>query len=202
MRKEVISKIAACFGVLTKLNEFWFRSSCPAKFKIEVFDAVVRSKLVYGLEGTQLPKYLSNKLDVFQLKGLRKILGWKTTFVDRSRTNKKVYEAASSLKNPMHEPGKDVSRFSEYVLHKQRALLKHTIRAPSDDPLRECTFETATSVPVTPNNLRVGRPRSKWAYSLLEGLYVEKHNGTPAEFRRNLVQECTDLGNQIKARIL
>ena len=105
------------------------------------------------------------------------------------------------MKNPMHVPGKDVSLFSQYALYKPRALLKHVIRAPSGHPLRECTFETATSVPLGPNNLRVGRPRSKWAYSLLEGLYVEKH-GTPAEFRRNLVQECNDLGNQIKARIL
>jgi len=202
LRKEVNKKIAACFGVLAKLNEFWFRSSCPAKFKIDAFDAVIRSKLVYGLEGTQLPKYLSNKLDVLQLKGLRKILGWKTTFVDRSRTNKKVYEAASCLKNPKHMPGKDVYRFSDYVLHRQRALLKHTIRAPSEDPLRQCTFEASTSVPAIMNNLRVGRPRSKWAYSLLEGPYVEKHNGTPADFKRNLAQECTALGNQIKARTL
>ena len=201
VRKEITNKIAACFGVLTKLNEFWFRSSCPAKFKIDVFDAVVRSKLVYGLEGTQIPKYLENKLNVFQLKGLRKILGWKTTFVDRNRTNKKVYEAASCLKNPKHVPGKDVSRFSDYVLYRQRALLKHTIRAPPDDPLRQCTFEASSSVPAEMTNLRVGRPRSKWAYSLLEGLYVERNQGTPSDFKRNFAVECESLGNQIRSRV-
>ena len=164
--------------------------------------AVVRSKLVYGLEGTQLPKYLSNKLDVFQLKGLRKILGWKTTFVDRNRTNQKVYEAASELKNPKRLQGNDVCSFSDYVLHKQRALLKHTIRAPPEDPLRQCTFEASTSVPVIMSNLRVGRPRGKWAYSLMEGLYVETQGGTPADFKRNFASECNALGNQIKARAL
>ena len=124
---------------------------------------------MYGLEGTQLPSYLSKKLDVFQLKGLRKILGWKTTFVDRSLTNERVLEAASEINNPKHIPGKNIKKFSHYVLNKQRALLKHTIRAPPEDPLRQCTFEATTNVPIRLDNLRVGRPRDKWANSILEG---------------------------------
>ena len=202
VRKEVNKKISACFGVLTKLNEFWFRSSCPPKFKITVFDAIVRSKLVYGLEGIQLPKHLSNKLDVFQLKGLRKILGWKTTFVDRNLTNKRVLEAVSEINNPKRIPGKDIRKFSDYVLHKQRALLKHTVRAPPEDPLRQCTFETTTSVPIMLDNLRVGRPRDKWANSILEGFYVELGKGTQSDFRNNFARECNLLGDQIKARSL
>ena len=37
VRREVNRRIAACFGVLTKMNEFWFRSACPKSFKMTVF---------------------------------------------------------------------------------------------------------------------------------------------------------------------
>ena len=72
-RKEVSKRISACFGTFKKLDVFWRRSSCPAKFKMQVFDAVVRAKLLYGLESVYLTDQLTRKLDVFQLKGLRQI---------------------------------------------------------------------------------------------------------------------------------
>ena len=62
------------------MNEFWFSSACPKGFKMTVFDAVVRSKLVYGLEGVQVPKFLLNKLDAFQLKGAEENIGLDNNF--------------------------------------------------------------------------------------------------------------------------
>ena len=35
---------------LQKLQSFWKNPNCPNKFKLQVFDAVIRSKLVYGLQ--------------------------------------------------------------------------------------------------------------------------------------------------------
>ena len=143
-----------------------------------------------------------NTLDAFQLKGLRKILGWTTTFVDRANTNKRVFERASSIKNPQGIPNRDVQPFSKYVLQKQRALLKHTVRADGEDPLRQCTFEAGTSTPIILKNLRVGRPRDKWAYSIFEGMFTESGKGTKADFRKDWARECNALGDQIKARSL
>ena len=49
LRREVSNKISSCFVTLNKLKLFWSKSNCPTKFKINVYDAVVRAKLVYGL---------------------------------------------------------------------------------------------------------------------------------------------------------
>ena len=59
--------------------------------KMQVQDAVVNAKLVYGLESLQLPKTAHKKMDMFQLTGLRKLLRMETTHVNRANTNEEVY---------------------------------------------------------------------------------------------------------------
>ena len=53
VRKDVQTKLSSCFAVLNGLSAFWYTSRCPKKFKVQdlVRDAVIRAKLVYGLEG-------------------------------------------------------------------------------------------------------------------------------------------------------
>ena len=48
--------------------------------KLIVYDAVIRSKLMYGLESLQLIKEIRKSLDASQLKGLKQILKTKTTW--------------------------------------------------------------------------------------------------------------------------
>ena len=62
--------------------------------KITVVNAVIRSKLLYGLESTQLNQNLLNKLNVIQLKGLRQILHITTTYIDRTHSNEYVINKA------------------------------------------------------------------------------------------------------------
>ena len=59
-----------------------------------MYDAVVRSKVIYGLESIQLTESVKNRLDTFQLKGLRKILRMDTTFVNSENTSESVFHAA------------------------------------------------------------------------------------------------------------
>ena len=107
-QSEIQSKIGSCFAVLNRLNFFWRKSNCPRSFKLRVFDAVVRSKLAYGLETIFTPPPLLAKLDVFQLKGLRKILVMDTTFINRANTNAKVFENATRSVNPNLVPNKSI----------------------------------------------------------------------------------------------
>ena len=60
------------------------------------FNAVIITKLTYGLETVQFTEYVGNRLDVFQMKGLRKILNIPPTFIDRSWTNQKVSEEVNA----------------------------------------------------------------------------------------------------------
>ena len=201
-RREVAGKISSCFAVLNRLNAFWFKSNCPKRFKLNVLDAVIRSKLVYGLEAIQLPQSLLMKLDTFQLKGLRKILGFDTTFVNRSNTNKRVFETANQICNPLHKPDKYIKTFSHYVLNRQEALLKHTVRASNADPLRQVTLIPDTSIPRIIENRRVGRPRDHWAYNTLERMYVKYGFGTKTAFKNNITTSCRFLETRIHNRII
>ena len=59
-------------ATMNKLDLFWRHSDCPAHVKVYTADAVLRSKLLYGLESAQLIPSVLNKLETFQLKAFRK----------------------------------------------------------------------------------------------------------------------------------
>jgi len=117
-KKEVSSRISSCFSTLARLQLFWKNNSCPAKFRLQVLDAVIRSQLVYGLESISLTQATINRINTFQLKGLRKILGLKTTFVERANSNKIVFELANNVANPRHKPEKGYQNFRNVCNHK------------------------------------------------------------------------------------
>ena len=75
---ELRKRIAASMATLSRLNEFWLHADCDKTFKLTVLNAVVRAKLLYGLESTALTHAQRKRLDTFQLKGLRKILALKS----------------------------------------------------------------------------------------------------------------------------
>ena len=70
--REIQERITECMLTLKRLDLFWLHGDCSIRQKINVFNSVIRSKLAYGLESVQLNKAAINKLDVIQLKGLRK----------------------------------------------------------------------------------------------------------------------------------
>ena len=191
VRREISRKICSCFPTLKKLDLFWKNHNCPRKFRLQVFDAVIRSKLVYGLESIMITKPQLNRLDTLQLKGLRKILGFNTTFVERANTNKRVFEKANTYKNTRNLEGKNIKPFSEYVRQKQHQLLAHTIRSSNDDPLREATLMPDSGVPVHVGKRRVGRPRDNWTWSAYEELYMRNNLGTRNMFKQDMSTGAT-----------
>lgn len=70
--REITKRIGTCFATLKRMDLFWNNANCPLKFRIQVHDAVIRSKLVYGMESVMITKALMSKIDTLQLKGLRK----------------------------------------------------------------------------------------------------------------------------------
>ena len=168
---EVHSKMGQCFALLNKLHHFFRHSNCPVKFKLTTFDAVIRSKLVYGLEMVHLPQHLLSKLNALQLKGLRKILHMDTTFVNRENSNKRVFEVANLIKSPKNTPNKNILPFGTYVNNKQAEALKHTIRANNKDPLRQAALIPDTPFIAGIDHRRVGRPRGKWVIKTCEYIW-------------------------------
>ena len=129
---------------------------------------------MYGLETLHLTDAMSRKLDVFQLKGLRKILNMETTFINRANSNKRVYEKASELAYPKPEDKRQVKRFSDFHKERKAKLLGHIARTEDSDPLREITFQPGTTYRVEYGKKRIGKPRQNWIRETKRFIYVDK----------------------------
>ena len=103
--KEINRRKSACCYILKRMHNFWRHSDCSMGFKLHVLNAIIRSKLMYGLESAVLSPSVLEKLNTFQLKGIRKILHIETTWGQmqqgKARTNKNevVYIRANEALN-------------------------------------------------------------------------------------------------------
>lgn len=160
--REVSQRIQDTKRTWMRLDLLWKDPSSSPKWKLLIYDAVIRSKLLYSLETVHLTDSLRKKLNAFHLRGLRKILRMQTTFVDRRNTNCRVYEVASQAAYP---DGHDrVKPFTEVLDERRVRLASHILRAEATDPLRQVTYKPGSAVPVDIGKRRVGRPRQQWAF--------------------------------------
>ena len=65
LKREINKRISECFLTWEKLDDFWRKSDCTVAWKLIVYDAVVRSKLMYGLDTVQI-----NQTQIKQLRGV------------------------------------------------------------------------------------------------------------------------------------
>ena len=89
---EVNRRLAAARYVWLKLHIFWRHGLLTMRDKLLIYDALIGSKLSYGLHVLSLREGLINKLDAFYYKGLRKILKVPSTFINRHYSNTKLLE--------------------------------------------------------------------------------------------------------------
>ena len=153
-----------------------------------MFDAIIRSKLLYSLECIQLTRVEQARLDAFQMKNLRRILHIPPTNVDREWTNQKVYQKVNEVL------GKPVKRFSEMWKQAKFNLLGHILRCPWGDPMRQVVFEGLTWEPRIIPFRRVGKPREQWIVATMQEAFDIVDNVVP---RRQF-----DSGNLVHQRVL
>ena len=177
--REVKARTAVCMATLKQLDLFWRHSNCPVRFKLQAFDAVIKSKLLYGLESAQLNQGTIDKLDVFQLKGLRKILRMDTTYVNRSNSNDKVFETA----NRECPQGKLIERFSETYRRRKLLLYQSIVKLRPRDPMKGVVLDPETLRPRTYERKRVGRPRLNWAAETSREYWAAIRTVLPEHFR-------------------
>ena len=80
-----------------RLHVYWRATNASKKWQLLAYDAIIKSKLLYGLETAQVGKGDLKKIDAFQLRGLRQILGKKHTYWDRGATNQVLFDMASRI---------------------------------------------------------------------------------------------------------
>ena len=100
IQHEVLRKIQEVHCTWFKLSAYWKVTRASKRWKVIVFDAIIRSKLLYGLETIHLIQSLSKKLDTFQFRCIRKFLGMSPTFRNRASTNKELLETATAIAFP------------------------------------------------------------------------------------------------------
>ena len=69
--QELNNRFANTMITMKKLDLFRRHSDCGTAVKIYTADAVLRAKLLYGLESAQLNDNLKRKIDVFQMKKIK-----------------------------------------------------------------------------------------------------------------------------------
>ena len=78
-RKEVNSRIAKAAAAFRGLNKIWTSKVISMKTKLRLYNSNVLSVLTYGAESWRMTKETERRLDSFENKCLRKIMGIKWT---------------------------------------------------------------------------------------------------------------------------
>lgn len=79
---------------------FWESAACAPRWKLMIYDAAIRPKLVYGLATEAPTRGQSSVVDALQLRGLRQIIELRRPYVERSTTSARVLEVANSHRFP------------------------------------------------------------------------------------------------------
>ena len=129
----------------------------------------MRAKLLYGLESAQLIPSVLRRIEVFQLKVLRKILKIDTTFIDRAKTNKVVFELANQQLEAEGKHKQVVTFIEAYqALKRKRAI---NIIQNEGNPIYKVTFVGDRLWKWVHPNRRVGRPRANWAEETIREIW-------------------------------
>ena len=125
-------------------------SSLTHRGKLKVYAALIESKLLYGLGGACLTKIQLRRLDGFQNRCLRYILGVKPSFISRVSNA----EVLSRAKHPSA---------SSLLLERQLNLFGKILRAAPAHPLRSASFAPGPLRPATDQYVRrLGRPAKEF----------------------------------------
>ena len=114
-------------GALDKLNLAWRHTGITRTRKTELLNAIVMSKLLYGLEILCLRAADRARVDAFQAQALRKALGILPSYFSRV-SNAEVLRRANQL--PL----------SQVVLYRQMMLFGRIAAQPNDSYIRQATF--------------------------------------------------------------
>ena len=97
VQEEIRHQVQQVIITWKRLHVYWRATNASKKWQLLAYDAIIKSKLLYGLETAQVGQGDLKKIDAFQLRGLRQILGKKHTYWDRSATNQVLFDMASRI---------------------------------------------------------------------------------------------------------
>ena len=154
MQAKIAKQLGIAWADFSTLERLWKHTAISKDRKIEIFQATVTSRLLYGLSGAWINVAERRRLDGFQSRCLREIVRIPPAYVSRI-SNQEVLEVAKQ------------KPYTKQLLLQQLKLFGKVARAPDTDPLRALTFSPGSFCPAGDRFVRkVGRPRNEWAGQL------------------------------------
>ena len=148
---ELNRRIGMAKADFLKLSKVWSHSSCTWPKKVRIFSALIESKLLYSLACMCLTVAQVRRLDGFQNRCLRKVLGIKPSFISRVSN-------ADVLTKAQHPSA------SLILQKRQLQLFGKVLRSPEAHPLHSISFVPGLFwKPRTDQYVRrKGRPNREW----------------------------------------
>ena len=87
------SRLTKAVTTAVKLREFWKGCNAPMKWKLQVYNAIIVSQLIYGLNTIHLTDSCLKSIVTFQLRGLRQILRIDAAYYSRISHDKVLGKA-------------------------------------------------------------------------------------------------------------
>ena len=148
---ELARRSGMAQGGFQTLRRVWSHSKLTRRRKTEIFTACILSKLMYCLHTAYLNKAERRKLDGFQARCMRQIIGVLPSFICRV-SNADAFGKANAV------------TLSNTLLRQQLQLLGAIARRPSDDAVRGLIFQPDTlDLRTSAIPRRRGRPRVTWS---------------------------------------
>ena len=183
-RKELEARLGAAMQTVKRLRIFFKKSQCSSAWKLQVYNAVILSKLLYGLETLELIDSLRTRLDAFQIRGLRHILKIDHSYWSHE-TNQNILDKAeliarkkwditeqwTQFPRDRYEKKRKIKLASEILDDRKQKLLGHIMRSPAEDPLYQVTFDEEGMQHLYETR-RVGRPRHHWVRETLQKTFA------------------------------
>jgi hypothetical protein len=138
---ELNRRIGMAKADFISLTKVWSHSSLTWKGKLRVFVSVVESKLLYGLSGMCLTKAQQRRLDGFQNRCVRKIVGIKPAFISRVPNVQVVAKA-------------DHRAAMATLRKRQLQLWRKVVRASAQNPMHKVCCIGNTCFPATDQYVR------------------------------------------------
>ena len=179
IKEEITTRLNKANAVWHKLKIFWNKTSCATSWKIQVYNSIVKSTLLYGLETAHITKAQIDRLKAFHNKGLRHILGFTHTFIDRTNTNELIWKTANDKIKAENPKAKEIETIEQTLIKRRIKFLGHILRASNEDPLRAITFEPSSAKPVLPTKRRVGGPKKHWTWETLALVWKQMDHHHP-----------------------
>ena len=154
---ELGRRIGIAKADVTSLQKLWNHSVVSKRRRLEIYSGLVESRLLYSLTCCCLTVAQQRRLDGFQNRCLRRVLGVKPAFYSRVSNAEVLRQSGHRLASQLLEI-------------KQFHLLGKVLRAPEQNPLRTCCLTPNTVAPATSRYVRrIGRPRKEWIVTTMTG---------------------------------